>query len=115
MSRVKRGLSHLKRRRKILKRVKGYEAGRKNLLKLAKTAQLKAGAHAYRDRRVKKRTMRGLWQVRINAAVRDAGMSYSQFMGGLKKHGILLDRKVLAKIAAEQPNIFATLVAKAKA
>ena len=110
MSRVKRGLSHLKKRRNLLKRVKGFEGGQKNLIKRAKTAELKAGANAYRDRRVKKRTMRGLWQIRINAAVREHGMSYSAFMGALKKKGILLDRKVLSELAHKHPSIFKTIV-----
>ncbi len=114
MSRVKRGLSHLKRRRRLMKRVKGFEAGRKNLIKLAKTAVLKAGAHAYRDRRVKKRTMRALWQVRINAGAREFGMSYSAFMFALKKRVIKLDRKVLANLAAHHPQIFAKLVNEIK-
>ena len=115
MSRTKRGLSHLKRRRNILKRVKGHEAGRKNLLKLAKTAQLKAGAHAYRDRRVKKRTMRGLWNIRINAAVRPAGLNFSQFMGMLTKKTIKLDRKALSQIAAKYPQVFEEIIKTARA
>ena len=110
MSRVKRGLSHLKRRRRLMKRVKGFEAGRKNLIKLAKTAVLKAGAHAYRDRRVKKRTMRGLWQIRINAATREYGLSYSAFIFALKKKAIKLDRKVLSQIAVKHPQIFAIIM-----
>lgn len=107
-------MSHLKRRRRLLKRVKGYEAGRKNLLKLAKTATLKAGAHAYRDRRVKKRTMRGLWNVRVNAAIRPYGMSYSQFIFALKKKGIALNRKMLSELAARHPEAFAAVVKAAK-
>lgn len=114
MSRVKRGLAHLKKRRNLLKRVKGFEGGQKNLIKRAKTAELKAGAHAYRDRRVKKRTFRQLWQVRINAAVREHGMSYSVFMSGLKKKQIALDRKVLATLAKDYPNIFKEIVAAVK-
>ena len=109
MPRVKRGKRHLNRRRTLRKRVKGYEAGRKNLLKIAKTAFLKAGAHAHRDRRVKKRTARALWQIRINAAVRPLGWSYSQFMGALKKKQINLDRKVLSELAANHPMIFSKL------
>ena len=103
MPRVKRAMGHVKKRRNLMKRVKGFEAGRKNLIKLAKTADVKAGAHAYRDRRRKKREFRRLWQVRINAAVRELGTSYSKFMGGLK---VMLDRKVLSEIAAKEPKIF---------
>lgn len=114
MSRVKRGLGHLKRRKYILKRVKGFEAGRKNLIKLAKTAELKAGAHAYRDRRVKKRTMRALWNIRVNAGAREQGVSYSVLMGGLKKRDIRLNRKALAALAADEPAIFAAVVAEGK-
>lgn len=109
MPRVKRGVHHSKRRRGILKRVKGFEGGRKKLIKLAKTASTKAGAYAYKDRRVKKRTFRALWQVKINAAVRPLGMSYSEFMGGLKKQGIALDRKVLASLATEHPTVIKAL------
>ena len=114
MPRVKRGVGHVKRRRSLHKRVKGFEGGRKNLIKVAKTADTKAGAYAYVDRRKKKRTMRGLWQVRINAAVRNFGLSYSQFMGGLKKKNIALDRKVLSEIAAQEPTVFAKIVEAVK-
>lgn len=106
MPRVKRGVGHVKKRRNLRRRVKGFEAGRKNLLKIAKTADTKAGAHAYRDRKRKKREFRQLWQVRINAAVRELGSTYSKFMGGLKAKKVNLDRKVLSEIAAQQPNIF---------
>ncbi|MBU2542772.1 50S ribosomal protein L20 [Patescibacteria group bacterium] len=110
MPRVKRGVGHVKKRHNLRKRVKGFEGGRKNLIKVAKTADTKAGAYAYADRRKKKRTMRGLWQVRINAAVRNFGLSYSKFMGGLKKKNITLDRKVLSEIAAQEPKVFAKIV-----
>jgi large subunit ribosomal protein L20 len=110
MSRIKRGKSHLKRRKNLLKRVKGFGSGRKNLMKQAKVAALKAGSHSYRDRRVKKRDMRGLWQIRINALVRDLGVSYSQFMGALKKHNITLDRKILSQIAQDSPAVMGKLV-----
>lgn len=110
MPRVKRGVGHVKKRRNLMKRVKGFEAGRKKLIKLAKTAETKAGAHAFRDRRIKKRTMRALWQVRINAAVRTLGMSYSKFIGALKTKEVGLDRKVLAEIAATQPKVFEKIV-----
>lgn len=114
MPRVKRGVHHSKRRRNILKKVKGFEGGRKSLIKLAKTAATKAGAYAYRDRRVKKRLARQNWQVRINAAVRPLGLSYSAFTGALKKHEIGLDRKVLATIAENHPAVFAKIVEAVK-
>lgn len=114
MSRVKRGLSHLKKRRRLLKRVKGFEGGQKNLIKRAKTAELKAGAHAYRDRRVKKRDFRALFQVRVNAAARERGMSYSAFMNALKKKNIALNRKVLSELAVSSPAAFDTIVAAVK-
>lgn len=110
MPRVKRGVQHLKKRRKLMKRVKGFEAGRKNLLKLAKTADTKAGSYAYSDRRRKKRDFRRLWQIRINAAVRELGTSYSKFMGGLKKKEVILDRKVLSEIAVQEPKVFKKIV-----
>ena len=110
MPRVKRGPGHVKKRRNVMKRVKGFEAGRKNLIKLAKTAETKAGAHAYRDRKRKKRQFRRLWQVRINAAVRELGTTYSVFTGGLKKKQVGLDRKVLSQIAANEPKVFKKIV-----
>ncbi len=114
MSRVKRGKMHLKRRKNLLKRVKGFQGGRKKLIKLAKVADLKAGAYAYSDRRKKKRNMRRLWQVRINAAARDMGVSYSVLMGTLKKHNVLLDRKVLSEIAMQYPAVFKKIAESAK-
>lgn len=110
MPRVKRGVGHLKKRRSLMKRNKGFGGGRKNLIKEAKTADTKAGAHAYRDRKVKKRTMRGLWQIRINAAVRTFEMNYSKFIGTLKAKQVKLDRKVLSEIAAQEPKVFAKIV-----
>lgn len=115
MPRVKRGVQHSKRRSNILARTKGMKWGRKSKLKLAKTAAVKAGAYAYRDRRVKKRDFRALWQMRINAAARENGVSYAVLMGRLKKAGIALDRKSLADLAANHPAVFAQVVAKAKA
>jgi len=110
MSRVKRGTGHTKRRKAILKQTKGFRGGLKNRIKIAKTAVTKAGAHAYRDRRVKKRTIRALWQVRINAAVRPLGLSYSAFTGALKKKQVGMDRKVLSNLAIEQPETFKKIV-----
>ncbi|OIO19993.1 MAG: 50S ribosomal protein L20 [Candidatus Magasanikbacteria bacterium CG_4_9_14_0_2_um_filter_41_10] len=106
MSRVKRGTQHVKHRKNILELTKGFRGGLRNRIKIAKTAGTKAGAHAYRDRRVKKRNSRRLWQVRINAAVRMLGLSYSAFTGQLKKKEVGLDRKVLSEIAAQQPETF---------
>ncbi len=110
MSRVKRGMGHVKHRKNLMKRVKGFEAGRKNLIKQAKVAATKAGVHAYRDRRVKKRDMRALFQVRINAAVRPLGMSYSKFMSALKAKGMTFNRKVLSEMAAQKPAVFKKIV-----
>lgn len=114
MPRVKRGVQHVKRRKAIMKRVKGYQAGRKNLIKLAKTAETKAGAHAYRDRRLKKRETRRLWQIKINAAVKAMDMNYSTFIGLLKKHDIVIDRKVLAQVAEHYPHVFTKIVEKVR-
>ncbi|MDD4994931.1 MAG: 50S ribosomal protein L20 [Patescibacteria group bacterium] len=114
MPRVKRGTTHLKRRHKILAQAKGYRWGRKNRIKLAKTAITKAGAHAYRDRKNKKRLNRGLWHIKINAAVRPLGLSYSRFMNALKKKKIELDRKVLADLAENEPKIFEAIVKAVK-
>lgn len=97
-----------------MKRVKGFGGTRKNLIKRAKMADTHAGMHAYRDRRVKKREFRRLWQIRINAAVRPLGLSYSAFMGALKKKNIGLDRKVLSQIAAEFPAVFQNIVGTVK-
>lgn len=105
---------HAKRRKNLLKTTKGFERGRKKLIKLAKTASLKAGANALRDRRAKKRTTRALWQIQLNAAVREHGLSYSKFIAGLKKAKIDLDRKVLAQLAQKKPKIFAKIVEKVK-
>jgi large subunit ribosomal protein L20 len=115
MPRVKRGVHHAKRRKNILKKAKGYMWGRKSKLKLAKTAVAKAGKYAYRDRRVKKRSMRGLWLIKLNAALRGMGMSYSVFIAQAKKNKIELDRKVLSQIAEHQPAVFAKIVEKIKA
>ena len=114
MPRVKRGKTHVARRKRLLKKAKGYRWGRKKTIKLAKTAVLKAGAHAFHDRRYKKRTSRALWQIKINAAVREYGLSYSKFINLLKVNKIDLDRKVLAELADKQPEIFAKLVAEVK-
>lgn len=115
MPRVKRGVMHSKRRKNLLKTTKGFQRGRKKLIKLATTATMKAGANAFRDRRAKKRTTRALWQVQLNAAAREYGLSYSKFIAGLKAAKIDLDRKVLAKLAQTEPKVFAKIVEKTKA
>lgn len=114
MPRVKRGTTALKKRRKLMKAVKGYRGTRSRQVKSAQEAFFAAQQYAYRDRRNKKREIRRLWIMRINAACRANGMTYSRFMNGLKNAGITLDRKVLAQLAIEDAPAFATLVAKAK-
>lgn len=114
MTRIKRGVMANKRRKKIIQKAKGYVRDRHTKYIAAKQAIMKAGTNAYKDRRRKKRTMRGLWNIRINAAVREFGMSYSKFIFGLKAAGSELDRKVLAEIAIENPAVFKTLVEKAQ-
>src|SRR3989344_5015180 len=110
MTRIKGGKLHNKRRRGILKHTKGFRWGRKSKIKLAKTAKMKAGQYAFDSRRTKKRINRGLWNVRINAAVRKSDMSYSELMGLLKKKGVSLDRKVLSEIAQKFPALFNKIV-----
>jgi large subunit ribosomal protein L20 len=105
---------HLKKRRALLKRAKGYRWSRRKTMRHAKTAVMKAGVHAYRDRRDKKAVRRALWQVRLNAAVRPFGLSYSRFIDRLKKNNIELDRKVLSALAIDHPQVFAKLVEKVK-
>lgn len=114
MPRVKRGTIHVKKRRSLLKDVKGYKWGRKNLIRMAKTARTKAGAHAFKDRRRKKRTMRSLWQIKIGALVRENGLSYSRFIDALKKNEIALDRKILADLAENNKTVFEAVVNKIK-
>ncbi len=114
MPRVKRGTIALKKRRKLMKSVKGYRGARSRRVNSAQEAFLHAQTYAYRDRRNKKREIRRLWISRINAACRENGISYSRFMNGLKNAGITLDRKVLAQLAIEDAAAFAGLAAKAK-
>jgi len=114
MPRVKRGKTHVQKRKRLLKQVKGYKWRRKSTIKQAKTAIYKAGVHAFTDRRKKKRDNRALWQVQINAACREQGVSYSQFIGMLKKHKIELDRKVLSELANAAPKAFAAILAEVK-
>ena len=114
MPRVKRGIIAIKRRRKILKYTKGFKWGRRSKERAAKEALLHAWSHAYRDRRVKKRTARGLWQIQLNAAVRQYGLNYSRFTHGLKKSRIELDRKVLSELARNHPEIFKEIINKTR-
>jgi len=114
MPRVKRGTTHVKKRRKLLKSVKGYKWGRKNLIRLAKTAATKAGAHAFNDRRKKKGDFRHLWQIKINSFVREYGLSYSQFINKLKVSNIGLDRKILADLAVNNKKVLANIINKIK-
>jgi large subunit ribosomal protein L20 len=107
MPRVKRGSKARQRRKKILKAAKGYRGGQSRLFKTASISVNRAGTYAYRDRRARKRDFRRLWIMRINAAARENGLSYSQFMGALHKAGIDLDRKILAEMAVNDPTAFA--------
>ena len=115
MPRVKRGVTASRRHKKILKQAKGYYGARSRVFRVAKQAVIKAGQYAYRDRRNRKRQFRALWIQRINAGARINGMSYSRFVGGLKKAGIEIDRKVLADLAVHEKAAFAAIVEKAKA
>jgi len=110
MPRVKRGFKARRRRKKILKAAKGYRGARSRSYKVALIAVRRAWAYAYRDRKVRKREFRRLWIARINAAVRERGLSYSQFMGRLHKAGIDLNRKVLAEMAIRDPDAFDKVV-----
>lgn len=114
MTRIKGGVLHAKRRRGILKHTKGFRWGRKSKIKVAKVAKMKAGQHAFNSRKVKKRTNRALWNVRINAAVRPLDLSYSKLIGLLKKNKITLDRKVLSQLADQYPAVFAKIVESVK-
>jgi len=114
MPRVKRGTTHVAKRKKLLKATKGYKWGRKNQIRLATTARLKAGVHAYTGRKLKKRTNRALWQIKINAAVRKYDLSYSRFIDLLKKNKIEIDRKALAELAVKLPAAFEAIVRSVK-
>ena len=115
MPRVKRGVTARARHKKVLALAKGFRGRRGNVFRIAKEAVMKAGQYAYRDRRNKKRTMRALWITRINAAVRELGMSYSAFMAGLKRANIEIDRKVLADLAVLDKPAFAKIAGQVKA
>ena len=114
MSRVKRGVTTHARHRKVIKAAKGYYGRRKNTIRVAKQAVERAAQYAYRDRKARKRNFRSLWIQRINAAVREQGMTYGRFIDGLNKAGIEVDRKVLSDIAIREPEAFKALVEQAK-
>lgn len=115
MPRVKRGTTVKKRHKKLLAKTKGFRHGRKNLIKLARQAALRAGTHAFRDRRAKKRDFRSLWIIRINAGLKPYDLSYSKFIGGCKIAKIELNRKVLSELADQNPEEFKKIVEKVKA
>jgi large subunit ribosomal protein L20 len=114
MARVKRGTTTKARHKRLLEQAKGYYGRRKNTIRIARQAVEKAGQYAYRDRKVKKRSFRGLWIQRINAATRAEGLTYGQFMHGLKLAGVDLDRKVLADIAMHEADAFRAIIAQAR-
>jgi large subunit ribosomal protein L20 len=114
MARVKRGVVAKARHKKVLDKAKGYYGARRKVFRVANQAVTKAGQYAYRDRRQRKRQFRALWIVRINAAARVYGMSYSRLINGLSKAGVEIDRKVLADIAVHDINAFGVIVEQAK-
>lgn len=114
MTRIKRGTISLKRRRNVLKQVKGYRFGRSKKEALAREAIFHAGAYSFAHRRDKKNDFRKLWNIKINAGVRESGMSYSKFIGALKKKNIALDRKILAQFAEKNPEILAKIISAVK-
>ena len=114
MARVKSGVQAKARHKKVLKQAKGFRGARSRTYKVAKQAVMKAGQYAYRDRRVKKRVFRSLWIVRINAAARNNGITYSKLIAGLKKASVDLDRKTPAKIAVNDKEAFTVIAEEAK-
>lgn len=115
MARVKRGVTAHARHKKVLKAAKGFYGRRKNTIRIAKQAVEKSLQYAYRDRKNRKRNFRALWIQRINAAVREHGLTYGRFIDGLNKSGIEIDRKVLSDMAIREPVAFTALVMKSKA
>jgi large subunit ribosomal protein L20 len=115
MARVKRGVTGHAKHKKVLKAAKGYSGRRKNTIRVAKQAVERANQYAYRDRKRRKRTFRALWIQRLNAAVRPFGLTYSRFIDGVGKAGILVDRKVLSDLAIREPAMFQAIVEKVKA
>jgi len=114
MARVKRGVTKHARHKAVLEQAKGFYGRRKNTIRIAKQAVDKAGQYAYRDRKVRKRSFRSLWIQRINAAARQEGFTYSQFIHGLGVAGVDMDRKVLADIAGAEPAAFAAIAAQVR-
>ncbi|MBL8588764.1 MAG: 50S ribosomal protein L20 [Methylobacteriaceae bacterium] len=114
MARVKRGVTAHAKHKKVLKQAKGFYGRRKNTIRVAKAATDKAMQYAYRDRKNRKRTFRALWIQRLNAAVREFGLTYSRFIDGLNKAGVDLDRKVLSDLAIREPETFKAIVEKVK-
>ena len=114
MPRVKRSVTARKRRRRVLKRAKGYYGARSKLYRVAREAVEKAGVYAYMGRKQRKRQFRSLWIARINAAAREHGLSYSRLINGLKRAGVEVDRKILAQLAIEDPKGFGELAELAK-
>ena len=115
MSRIKRAVQARKHRKNVLKQTKGFKYGRKSKFKLAKDALRHSLTYAYRDRKVKKRVFRNLWNLQINAMARANGITYSRLINGLKKKNIELDRKVLSQLAREFPEIFVKIIEEVKA
>ena len=115
MARVKRGTTTHARHKRILEQAKGYYGRRKNTIRIAKQAVEKAGQYAYRDRKVKKRSFRAIWIQRINAAVREQGLTYGVFMHGTKLAGIEIDRKIMADMAMHEPDVFKVIIAQVQA
>jgi large subunit ribosomal protein L20 len=115
MARVKRGVTSHAKHKKTLQAAKGFYGRRKNTIRVAKQAVEKSMQYAYRDRKNRKRTFRALWIQRLNAAVREFGLTYSRFIDGLAKAGVAVDRKVLAELAIREPDTFQAIVEKAKA
>jgi large subunit ribosomal protein L20 len=115
MARVKRGVTTHAKHKKVLKAAKGYYGRRKNTIRVAKQAVERANQYAYRDRKRKKRTFRALWIQRLNAAVRPFGLTYSRFINGLDKAGVVVDRKVLSDLAIREPAAFQEIVERARA
>jgi large subunit ribosomal protein L20 len=114
MSRANRGVAAHAKHKKVLKRAKGFYGRRKNTIRAAKAAVDRSAQYAYRDRKNRKRSFRALWIQRINAAVREHGLTYGRFIDGLGKAGVEVDRKVLADLAVSEPAAFAALVDKAR-
>ena len=115
MARIKRGVTSQRRHKKVLQRAEGYRGTRNRLFKRANEAVMRAGQYAYRDRRTRRRDFRKLWIIRINAASREHGLPYNQFIHGLNTAGVTVDRKILADLAVNDPAAFAEYVSIAKA